>query len=45
MNAKELSIMNLVDSIENTDSEIEQQIKILEEIRVYIYSRKQCSRS
>ena len=39
MNTKELSILKLVDSIENTNRKIEQQFKILEEIKIYVVER------
>ena len=39
MNTKELSILKLVDSIENTNRKIEQQFKILEEIKIYVIKR------
>ena len=38
MNTKELSILKLVDSIENTNNKIE-QFKVLVEIRIYVAER------
>ena len=39
MNTIELSILKLLDSIEITNSKIEQQFKILKEIRVHLVER------
>lgn len=39
MNTKEVSILKLVDFIVTTNTKIEQQFKILEEIRIHLVAR------